>query len=230
MFDYKQFYRRKLPHRHTPGGTLFVTFRLAGSFPKTLLEHYKSEKIRLSKEITRINKLDKDVNGESTESLRQFYRNWFQKFEDILHRETSGPVWLKNPEVADMVAESLKHRDGLHYDLKAFCIMSNHVHTVIKPMLSEKTLKEVRGSNPLRFVSTEPTISAIMRSLKGFTARQANQILHRSGQFWEAESYDHEVRNDEELHRIVRYVLNNPVKANLVKDWGDWKWNWQSGT
>ena len=26
---------------------------------------------------------------------------------------------------------------------------------------------------------------------------------------------------------FVNYVLNNPVKAGLVKDWRDWKWNYQ---
>lgn len=65
-----------------------------------------------------------------------------------------------------------------------------------------------------------------MQSLKGYTAHEANKILNRTGQFWEEESYDHEVRNDEELDRIVKYVLNNPVKAGLVKDWREWQWSW----
>ncbi|HUR98602.1 MAG TPA: hypothetical protein VMZ26_11110 [Pyrinomonadaceae bacterium] len=68
-----------------------------------------------------------------------------------------------------------------------------------------------------------------MKSIKGYTAREANKILNRKGSFWEAESYDHEVADDEEFNRIVRYVLNNPVKAGLVKDWRDWKWNWRNG-
>ena len=45
--------------------------------------------------------------------------------------------------------------------------------------------------------------------------------------FWDAESYDHFVRDDAELARIINYVLNNPVQAGLVKDWRDWKWSWR---
>jgi len=65
-----------------------------------------------------------------------------------------------------------------------------------------------------------------MQSLKGYTARHANKILGREEKFWQDESYDHEVRDEEELARIVKYVLNNPVKAGLVNNWQDWKWNW----
>jgi len=67
-----------------------------------------------------------------------------------------------------------------------------------------------------------------MKSLKGFTAREANKALHRQGAFWETESYDHWVRDDAELDRIVTYVLNNPVKAGFVRHWQDWPhsyWN-----
>jgi len=66
-----------------------------------------------------------------------------------------------------------------------------------------------------------------MKSLKGYTAREANRILGRKGAFWEAESYDHVIKKDSEYERVVKYVLNNPVKAGLVKNWRDWKWNWR---
>jgi len=32
------------------------------------------------------------------------------------------------------------------------------------------------------------------------------------------------VRDGEELQRILRYVVNNPVKAGLVEHWRDWTW------
>ena len=66
----------------------------------------------------------------------------------------------------------------------------------------------------------------IMQSLKGYTARKANQILGRTEPFWDAESYDHEIRSGEEFRRIYRYVINNPVKAGIVKNWRDHPWTW----
>ena len=75
--------------------------------------------------------------------------------------------------------------------------------------------------------SDKPPLSAIMQSLKGYTARKINLPLGRSGTFWEEESYDHVVRDEAEFARIVSYVLNNPVKAGLVQDWQEWKWSYK---
>jgi len=63
-----------------------------------------------------------------------------------------------------------------------------------------------------------------MHSLKSYTAHEANSILNRTGAFWQTESYDHWVRDDEELERIVSYIRDNPVKAGLVKRPEDWFW------
>ena len=64
-----------------------------------------------------------------------------------------------------------------------------------------------------------------MQSLKRFTAREANKILNRNGTFWQAESYDHIVRNGEELKNIIAYTLENPVKAGLIDDWRKWEFS-----
>lgn len=66
-----------------------------------------------------------------------------------------------------------------------------------------------------------------MQSFKRYTARQANLFLQREGPFWQAESYDHVVRHSAELERVIHYILNNPVKAGLVKQWQDWPWSWR---
>ena len=149
------------------------------------------------------------------------------KFEDILHKAECGPTWLKEERIARIVADSLHERDGKVYRLDAYSIMSNHVHAVFSPFLSERDLREILLPEGLRFVSRTPPLDVIMKSLKGYTAWECNRVLQRKGTFWQAESYDHVVRDGGEFQRIVNYVLNNPVKAGLVKDWRDWKWNYQ---
>lgn len=69
-------------------------------------------------------------------------------------------------------------------------------------------------------------VTKILQDLKKFTAGKCNKILNRSGVFWQHESYDHVVRDEKELRRIVEYVLNNPVKAGLCEKWEDWKWSY----
>ena len=83
--------------------------------------------------------------------------------------------------------------------------MSNHVHVLIRPL-------------------QQPT--RLLQSLKGTTAREANLILARTGQpFWQHESYDHWVRDQPELERIVAYIENNPVKAGLVAEASAYRWS-----
>jgi putative transposase len=105
--------------------------------------------------------------------------------------------------------------------------MSNHVHVVFAPFLTERDLMEGRSARGLTFMSFQPPLDVIMHSLKSFTAQEANKLIGRTGAFWEAESYDHVIRTHAEFHRVVAYVLNNPVKARLVRRWQEWPWSWR---
>ena len=48
-------------------------------------------------------------------------------------------------------------------------------------------------------------------------------MLARTGQpLWQAQSYDHSVRDDRESDFIKAYIENNPVKAGLVANAEDY--------
>lgn len=134
--------------------------------------------------------------------------------ESCLDRAADGPIWLSNHDVAKSVADALHYRDGKHYRLDAFSIMPNHVHAVFEPLM--------KGEMP-------ESLSSIMHSLKRNTAKRANQLLGRSGTFWEHETFDHYIRHGAEWKRIVKYVLENPVKAGLARTWKAWQWNYVRG-
>ncbi|HEC33887.1 MAG TPA: hypothetical protein ENI37_04145 [Chloroflexi bacterium] len=202
---YKPFYQRRLPHLQPPGATFFITFRLKDSLPQPVLEELRAERERAEGVLSRIE--------DPAERPRRAYleqRRLFGKWDAALHTVRQGPRWLENPCVAQIVADSLHYRDGKVYDLWAFCVMPNHVHLVCRP------LGKPDGSyHPL---------SAILHSLKGYTAYRANRELGRKGAFWQDESYDHVVRDEQELNRVITYVLNNPVEAGLVQTWEEWPW------
>ena len=83
--------------------------------------------------------------------------------------------------------------------------MANHVHVLLWP---------------------RAPLEKITRAVKGFTARQANKLLGRTGKrFWHEESYDHWIRTEEEFQRISAYIESNPVSAGLVKKPEDWLWS-----
>jgi REP element-mobilizing transposase RayT len=194
--DFRKFYRRRLPHLQIEGATYFVTFRLKNSLPVEILQ-------RLSQEFERIKSLPSDQTQIEE-------RLWFEKFDNYLDRALSGENFLSDSQVAIVVEEAIYYRHTKVYDLISFCIMPNHVHLICKPLEKEKD----------KFYG----LTEILHSLKRHTARQSNLILKRSGSFWQDESYDHVIRDEAELEQIIKYVLYNPVKANLVKEQEDWKW------
>jgi REP element-mobilizing transposase RayT len=196
-----------------------VTFRLAGTIPKPLLRLYYAQKDWLKNETCRLAKLK--LNDHSPEiqaharRLADFQRHWFVKFEEVLHQAETGPTRLKDQTIAKIVADSLHYRDSKIYRLDAFSIMSNHVHVVFAPFVSERELREVMLPEGLAFFSRNPPLDAILKSLKGFTAWECNRALGRKGTFWQQESYDHVIRDSAEFQRIVRYVLNTRSKPDL---------------
>ena len=228
--DYKQFSRRRRPHIHSPGSVLFVTYRLTGSVPKSTVREYKARKKWLENEWKRALRVVSDDRAPELqkwlERIEKFKRDWFLTFEKILHQANVGPMWMQDERVAKTVAESLQRLDTKSYRLDAYSVMSNHVHTIFKPFVSETNLQEIKDDNghPL-FMSEYPGLSKIMHSVKGRSARECNLILARAGSFWEHESFDHVIRPGK-FNATIKYVLNNPVKAGLVKHWQEWPWNY----
>ena len=223
---YKQFSERHRPHIHPVGATLFITFRLAGSIPASTVRDYHAKKAWLADQVKRATNIPARHGEALKERVRRFEREWTVKFEAILHKAQSGPMWMKDERVADCVTETLHRLDGNAYRLDCFSVMSNHVHVVFKPLLAQADLHQELDEDGLpAFVSEHPSLARIMHSMKGRSARECNLILSRRGQFWEHESFDHVIR-DGRFSATVKYVLNNPVKAGLVGHWRDWPWNY----
>jgi REP element-mobilizing transposase RayT len=199
QFAYKPIYRRNLPHIQPPGATLFVTFRLAGSLPKHVIDEWQSEKQMQS--------------PQSTQN-RDFQQRWLMKFESLLDNPDGSPTWLKDDRIASLISESMHFRDGKVFTLDAFSIMPTHVHMVFSPLPIEEKSDKYHS------------LASILHSLKGYTAQEANKIIGHEGGFWAHESYDHVVRDEGELQRIVLYIVNNPVKVGFVQSWQEWKWNY----
>lgn len=111
----------------------------------------------------------------------------FVAMDRLFDQARCGPTFLKQPPIAQLVQDSIQYGAEIgHYTLSAWVIMPNHVHLLLTPLVS---------------------VSTLLGSLKGSTARRANLLLHRSGYpFWQHESYDHLVRNGDEFRRIQRYI------------------------
>lgn len=213
------YYRRNMPHIQPSGATFFVTFRLAGSLPKEVVVKLKEEYMLNERLLNKI-KVEKERKKKIDDQRKQY----FSKFEEMLDKDTNGSHWLKDERIAKVVVDALHFYDKKEYDLLAYCIMPNHVHLVfiVRHDYILSVRAEARATGTMSTTSRY-IVADILRLIKGSTAREANKILHRTGAFWQHESYDHVVRDGKELERVVQYVINNPVKAGFVTNAEDWK-------
>jgi REP element-mobilizing transposase RayT len=162
------------------------------------------------------------------ERVIQKEQRWrkFDRFDSLLDGCSKGPFWLREPAIAEIVKEAIHYRDGLQYDLLSYCIMPNHVHMVFdlggRPDWPARPYD--RGNFQAGGLTYTP--AKILKKLKWYTALKANECLGRHGAFWQGESYDHVIREGDELERILWYVILNPEKAKLVKSWREWRWTY----
>jgi REP element-mobilizing transposase RayT len=171
------YHRRHLPHYYPIGQPLFLTWSLDGSIPEG--RHF----------------LSRCTEGQA-----------FVAMDRLLDTARSGPLYLRQPEIAQMVVEALHYRkDQAEYDLHNYVVMANHVHLLITPRVD---------------------VSRLMHSLKRFTAREGNRMLGLTGQpFWQHESYDRAVRSADEFRKIAGYIEMNPVNAGLVASPCEFAWS-----
>ena len=184
--------RGRLPHWEYGGSVYFITFRLADSLPRALLEEIRAERERLRQ-------LAEKRTRPLTARERKESAELFSVRIDHYLDSGTGACHLAELDVAAMLRDALTHFHEQRYRLFAWCIMPNHVHMLVKPLRSW-------------------SLARIMHSIKSYTAKQANRILKRSGVFWQREYYDRIVRDEKEFAAFLAYILENPVKAGL-KDW-----------
>lgn len=123
----------------------------------------------------------------------------------LLHRELTGPSYMRIPALAQLVVDSILKGAPADYELHAWVVMPNHVHLLLTARIDPSTA---------------------LRRLKGASAREANRLLGMTGQpFWQHESYDHVVRSRNEFARIESYILRNHIEAGLARSEEEYPWS-----
>ena len=83
-----------------------------------------------------------------------------------------------------------------------YCVMPDHVHLVVGPSATCDIITFVAG-------------------YKSVTQREAwkHGVV---GTFWQTSFWDRFVRAEEQVERVVEYVLHNPVRRGLVAEWEEY--------
>ena len=214
VLDDESHSRGYLPHYVRAGAFYFVTFRLADSLPREILSELErelkslditnaSENRNTPRIVPQNRRPNTDIRANSAATRDREKR---KRIEAYLDRGT-GAAHLKDERIATIARDALQFFDGQRYELDEWVIMPNHVHALVRPF------------PPWR-------LRDILHTWKLNIARRANAILGVAGQrFWQPESFDRIIRDDEEKAAVRRYIRQNPVKARLCSEDREWKFS-----
>ena len=112
----------------------------------------------------------------------------------------------------DVILQHCRHDDGKRIQLHAAVVMPDHVHLLLTPLRDEQ--------------GWPYGLPAIIKLIKGVSARNVNKLLGSSGPVWQEESFDHILRSNESFQEKQDYIRKNPVRAGLVGKPQDYRWLW----
>ena len=207
----RPYYERHLPHQVPEGYPIFLTWNLKGSLPQRVVKAIKRERQRLEQEPFRPGETDQERDLRHAKLI-------FARRDHHLDTTHHGPMHLRDPQAAQIVVNSFLWGADARYALYAYVVMPNHVHVLLTPKVD---------------------LEIITHGIKGYTAYRINILQNQKNRtFWQDESFDHWVRDEEEMHRIIEYIESNPVRAQLCRRPEDWPWSsakwrqqlgWQTG-
>jgi len=111
---------------------------------------------------------------------------------------TRGDARLFLERLGDVAA---RHALEVH----AYCLMRTHYHLLVR--------------------DTTGVISAVMKDLNGWYARRFNLRHSRRGPVFDRRFYRELIEDDDQLRTCLRYIVRNPVTAELCEDPADWQWS-----
>ena len=190
-----------LPHWQQPGATYFITYRTSDSISQVAMDRIlRSRDDWLARH--GINAAQSNWHqqlGKRPIQLRETFRRSFAAELEQELDQLAGECLLQRADLAAIVSESLQRFDGERYRLAAFVVMPNHVHVLAQIFPERAMLDQCYG-------------------WKHFQAHKINQRLGRRGHFFQAESFDHLVRDEEHFWKFRRYIEQNPERAKLNPD------------
>lgn len=91
------------------------------------------------------------------------------------------------------------------FKLYAFALMSNHIHLLIEP--------------------AEESLDMVFRRIGTRYAQWYNQKYERIGHLFQDRFRSENVENDLYFMTVLRYILQNPMKAGMETRLGNWRWS-----
>jgi len=204
------------PHYQFDDAIVFLTWRLAFTLPKHLLQLFHELSQRPQREVQqtmhkpaydRLSQVEEAGTSMLADNI--YLYNKFLEYDLALAKHQHPGFSLNQSEIAHILKDALHSYEGSKYELHAYTIMSNHVHLLIRAHKCGE--------------STYYQIADIVKGIKRYTARAINQLLQKEGQVWDRFYFDRIIRDVKNYANVLNYILHNPVAAGLVQNEADWR-------
>ncbi len=173
-----------------------------------------------------------------------YVNEFIKKNRNLPHWQNPGSIYfitfktykglILDDHSKQIIYDNIIHYNRIKYQLLSFVIMPDHIHIILQP-------NEIKSGEYVN-------LSEIMQALKGFASKQIIKYLTQLSltefniaqsaniqtqtgaselplkHIFQAESFDRIIRNDDELYEKMNYILNNPVKRELVKNGYEYEW------
>ncbi len=156
------FQSRHLPHIFAEDKPIFITYRLKFTLPQKVMDQYKKRIEDWNKEVLALPKAERVIRLQTKD------RRFFDWFDRLIAISPEVPSLLHRDDVREIIEESFKHFDGLRYTLLSYCIMPNHVHVLIYPLVQDD--------------GKIYSISHIVYTWKRYTAAAINKVFGKARQ------------------------------------------------
>jgi putative DNA methylase len=177
--------------------TFSIQIRLADSLPEGGIDAWRAE----------IEDVAARENLEEIEVRRRLAR----RIDHELN-EGHGSCWLRQPEIAGLVADCIKASHGRRHQLRAWVILPSRVQAVVT-------------------VAAGADVMALVRQWEAATSRDAAQRLDIDPRtFWDRGAFVKPCRDETDAGYRIRDVEFRPVNAGLCQRPREWQWSSAYGT
>jgi putative transposase len=130
--------------------------------------------------------------------------------------------WFRQPQIVRHCAIALRKAcEEKGFTVEAYCFMPDHLHLLVLTDAENDLIRMVHrfkqqtgwwfrnrcAAGGLKASPTSPTERSVL---------------------WQKSYYDHVLRQDEDVREVIRYILENPIRAGLVESANDYPYSWST--
>ena len=131
------------------------------------------------------------------------YRGFYRYFVTVCTRDRK-PLFLEPLHARNVSAQVPRFFVRYGFEVIAYCLMPDHLHLLLE--------------------GTSPTAN-FREAMRQWKQQTAQIWKARTGQrLWQSGYYERVLRENDDTRAVVGYLLQNPVRAGLVRTAEEWPW------